>query len=90
MCYNEIASCVVMVGRHSCSTTPDGIGSLDCRGKGIRIAIRSQVVLSLVGDPHFKQLLIGLGAWTAEGHKRLNALNGLGAWTAERKKAVSQ
>ena len=30
--YIEMASCVVMGGRHSCLTTPYGIGSLDCRG----------------------------------------------------------
>ena len=78
MCYNEIASCVVMGGRHSFLTTPYGIGSLDCRGKERCITMRSQAVLSRVGDTLFKQLLMGLGAWTAEGSKRLNTLNGIG------------
>ena len=58
--------------------TLSGIGSLDCRGKERGIAMRSQAVLSWVGDTHFKQLLMGLGAWTAEGHRRLNTLNGIG------------
>ena len=43
----------------------------------------SQAVLSWVGDTNFKQLLMGLGDWTAEGRKRLNTSVGLGAWTAE-------
>ena len=37
------------------------------------------VVLCWVGELVFKQLLMGLDAWTAEDHKRLNTLNGIGS-----------
>ena len=62
LCYIDIANCVVMGGRHSFLTAPCGIGSLDCRGKERCITMRSQAVLSRVGDTLFKQLLMGLEA----------------------------
>ena len=67
MCYNEIASCVVMGGRHSFLTTPYGIGSLDCRGKETCITIRSLAVLSWVGDTHFLTAPYGIGSLDCRG-----------------------
>ena len=56
-----------------------GNGSPDCRGQDRCVTMKSPAVLSWVGDTHFKHLLMGLGALTAEGRKRLNTLNGIGS-----------